>query len=77
MAESLCRAFGDRCRPRVTGAYRLGDVRHVFAATDRAASVLGFRAAVPFEEGIREFAAAPLRVPADRSPAPCPQAVSR
>jgi dTDP-L-rhamnose 4-epimerase len=64
MAEVLCRAFDERHRPRVSGSYRLGDVRHVFAATDRSATVLGFRASVPFEDGIRAFASVPLRGPA-------------
>ena len=47
--------------PVTTGDYRLGDVRHVFAATDRAARELGFRAQEPFDAGIAEFAAATLR----------------
>jgi dTDP-L-rhamnose 4-epimerase len=45
----------------VTGEFRRGDVRHVFAATDRAASALGFRACTTLEEGMRAFAGAPLR----------------
>jgi dTDP-L-rhamnose 4-epimerase len=47
--------------PTVTGAYRLGDVRHVTASPLRAARALGFRAAVPFAEGMAEFASAELR----------------
>jgi dTDP-L-rhamnose 4-epimerase len=47
--------------PRVAGGFRLGDIRHVFADARRAAAVLGFRARVGFEEGMLEFAAAPLR----------------
>jgi len=47
--------------PAVVGGYRLGDVRHVFAATERARSQLGFTASVGFEEGVRDFASAPLR----------------
>ncbi len=47
--------------PVVVGGYRLGDVRHVFASAERAASVLGFRAEVTFEEGMRSFSGAPLR----------------
>lgn len=49
--------------PSVTGEYRASDVRHVFASVERAASVLGFRAEVPFAEGLAEFARAPLREP--------------
>lgn len=46
--------------PVITGQYRLGDVRHIVAAPDKAAKELGFRAAVSFAEGMREFAFAPL-----------------
>jgi dTDP-L-rhamnose 4-epimerase len=41
----------------VTGGYRLGDVRHIVASPARAAASLGFRASVPFEEGLAEFVA--------------------
>jgi dTDP-L-rhamnose 4-epimerase len=47
--------------PVVTGEWRAGDVRHVFASTERAATALGYTAAEDFEAGMREFAAAPLR----------------
>jgi dTDP-L-rhamnose 4-epimerase len=59
MAAALSRAF-DRS-PRVTGQWRGGDVRHVFASAEKAAERLGFRAEEDFEAGMREFAAAPLR----------------
>ena len=45
----------------MTGEYRLGDVRHITASSRRAADELGFRAAVPFAQGVAEFATAPLR----------------
>jgi dTDP-L-rhamnose 4-epimerase len=45
----------------VTGQYRLGDVRHVVASADRARDELGFSARISFEDGVREFATAPLR----------------
>jgi dTDP-L-rhamnose 4-epimerase len=62
MATELGRAFGsDAPEPVVTGAWRAGDVRHVFAAAERASEVLGFRAAVDFADGMREFASAALR----------------
>jgi dTDP-L-rhamnose 4-epimerase len=60
MADLLAAAFGGP-RPVVTGRFRLGDVRHVVAAPDRAAAELGFRAAVTPAAGLREFACAPLR----------------
>ena len=48
----------------VIGGARLGDVRHVVADPARAASLLGFRAAVRFAAGVRAFATDPLRAPA-------------
>lgn len=47
--------------PTVTGHYRAGDVRHIIASPDRAASELGFRAQIRPEVGLRDFASAPLR----------------
>ena len=62
LAAELARAAGGPA-PVVTGDYRLGDVRHVVASAARAAQELGFRAATSFENGVREFATAPLREP--------------
>ncbi|HEX6330162.1 MAG TPA: NAD-dependent epimerase/dehydratase family protein [Actinomycetota bacterium] len=62
MASALAGAFGpDAPRPVVTGEFRLGDVRHVFASPGRAERALGFRARIGFEEGMRAFARSPLR----------------
>jgi dTDP-L-rhamnose 4-epimerase len=61
MAAALTAATGqDALAPVVTGEYRLGDVRHVFASPARAHRELGFRAVVPFGDGMRAFAQAPL-----------------
>jgi dTDP-L-rhamnose 4-epimerase len=60
MATALAETFGGPA-PQVTGAYRLGDVRHVVAAPDRARRDLGFVAGVRFADGMKEFATAPLR----------------
>ncbi len=60
MAAALAEAFGGPA-PVVTGEYRLGDVRHVVAAPERARRELGFAASVPFADGMKEFATAPLR----------------
>jgi dTDP-L-rhamnose 4-epimerase len=69
LASALAVAFGGP-PPVVTGEYRLGDVRHVTASSDRIARELGWRAAVPFARGVGEFAAAPAgRAPAGRVPA--------
>lgn len=62
MADLLAREAGPGApEPRVTGEFRLGDVRHVFADPARAADQLGFRAEIGLEEGMHEFATARLR----------------
>jgi dTDP-L-rhamnose 4-epimerase len=63
MAGALAAASGGPT-PVVTGEFRRGDVRHVFASVQRARDVLGFEATVGLEEGMAEFATAPLRAPA-------------
>jgi dTDP-L-rhamnose 4-epimerase len=60
MAHALTRAF-EGPEPQVTGEWRAGDVRHVFASAEAAAARLGFTAHEDFDAGMREFAAAPLR----------------
>jgi dTDP-L-rhamnose 4-epimerase len=66
MAWALRRAFGPDCpEPVVTGRYRLGDVRHVTASSDRAARLLGFKPTVSFAQGMAELAGAPLRAKAN------------
>ncbi len=62
MAETLADAAGDDApRPLVTGQFRLGDVRHVFASAELAERVLGFKASEDFREGMAEFARSPFR----------------
>ena len=62
MARALGAAHGDgAAAPVVTGQYRLGDVRHVFADPSAAADRLGFAAREDFAAGMAEFARAPLR----------------
>jgi dTDP-L-rhamnose 4-epimerase len=63
MAHALADAAGPEApRPLVTGQYRLGDVRHVFASAERSERELGFKAREDFRAGMAEFANAPLRV---------------
>lgn len=70
MATALAEAFGaspgSPTWPKVTGTYRLGDVRHVFASTQRATDLLGYTSAVNFADGMAEFATAQLREPVQR-----------
>lgn len=61
LAAALAAAYGGPA-PLVTGEYRLGDVRHITASSERVAAELGWRAAIGFDEGVAEFARAPLRV---------------
>jgi dTDP-L-rhamnose 4-epimerase len=62
MAHWLADAAGEGApRPVVTGEWRAGDVRHVFASPRRARDALGFVAEEDFVAGMREFAALPLR----------------
>jgi dTDP-L-rhamnose 4-epimerase len=61
MARAITRAVAPDREPVVTGDWRGGDVRHVFASIAAAANRLGFRAVEEFDAGMREFAAAPLR----------------
>jgi dTDP-L-rhamnose 4-epimerase len=62
MAEALTHAFGSSAAaPEVTGQWRPGDVRHVFATTTRAAELLHFEAQIDFDAGMGEFATAALR----------------
>lgn len=59
-ADALATAIGGPA-PERTGEFRMGDVRHITASADRIRVELGWRAEVGFEEGVREFARAPLR----------------
>jgi dTDP-L-rhamnose 4-epimerase len=61
MASSLGRAIPGAPAPVVTGEWRAGDVRHVFASPAHAAASLGFSAREDFDAGMREFATAELR----------------
>jgi dTDP-L-rhamnose 4-epimerase len=55
LARTVLRVGGWDVPIRVTGAFRVGDVRHAFADTARARQVLGFAATIPLAEGIRRW----------------------
>jgi dTDP-L-rhamnose 4-epimerase len=62
MARALHAAYPEGTpEPKVTGGFRMGDVRHVHASVDRIRETLGFAAEVRFEDGMKEFATAELR----------------
>lgn len=57
IAQELARVMGkERIKPEITGKYRVGDIRHCFADTAKASSILGFTPEVKFEEGLKELA---------------------
>jgi dTDP-L-rhamnose 4-epimerase len=60
MATALAKAYGGP-DPIVTGEYRLGDVRHIVASSQKLHKELGCIAAIEFADGMAEFAKAPLR----------------
>jgi dTDP-L-rhamnose 4-epimerase len=56
MATAMSKEIAPGLPPLVTGAFREGDVRHVFASPRRAEQRLGWTAQISFTEGITEFA---------------------
>jgi dTDP-L-rhamnose 4-epimerase len=60
IASALALALGGDA-PVVTGEYRATDVRHIFASSEKADRVLGLGPRIPFDQGIRDLVAAPLR----------------
>ena len=68
VADALSRAFGMEPNLRITGEFRLGDIRHNYADTSRARDILGHRPGVDLAEGLARFAAwvSDQPLPADR-----------
>lgn len=56
VARTLVELYGIDVPLTVTGAYRVGDIRHNFADTTKAERLLGFKARVSFRDGISKFA---------------------
>ena len=57
VALRLAKVLGSSIEPEITGKYRVGDIRHCFPDLSRTASILGYRAKVTLEEGMRDLAA--------------------
>jgi dTDP-L-rhamnose 4-epimerase len=57
VAKKLRALYGSDVPISVTGAFRLGDIRHNYADLTRARELLGFEPKVAFAEGIERFAA--------------------
>ena len=56
VANALSVQYGRVIPIRVTGEFRVGDIRHNYADLTKARSILGFEPRVSFEEGILAFA---------------------
>lgn len=57
VAQTLVEQYGTDVKIQVTGAYRLGDIRHNYADLSKAGRLLGFTPKVSFNEGIGRFTA--------------------
>lgn len=57
VARALCRAFGAEERIRVTGEFRLGDIRHNVADISRLHQQLNIAPRISLEDGLARFAA--------------------
>lgn len=55
VANSLVSYYGESVPVKVTGAFRLGDIRHNYADLGKAKRLLGFTPRVDFQTGIRRF----------------------
>jgi dTDP-L-rhamnose 4-epimerase len=57
LARRMAAILGkDHIEPRITGDYRVGDIRHCFADISKAREVLGFEPRIGLEEGMAELA---------------------
>ena len=58
IAERIAMVLGkEHIQPKITGRYRVGDVRHCFADITLARQILGYEPQVMLEEGLLQYAA--------------------
>lgn len=55
VAKTLCEKYGINVPLKISGNYRLGDIRHNFADISLAREVLGYTPKWSFEQGIAKF----------------------
>lgn len=55
VAEEIRSFFGSNSLIKVTGAFRMGDIRHNIADVSKLEQVLGFVPGVPFKQGLANF----------------------
>ena len=63
VAHQLIRAYGKEVPVRISGDFRVGDIRHNFADLSKISDILGFEPKVSFNQGIRDFAEWVLQQP--------------
>lgn len=56
VAKTLCNKYGISVPIRISGNYRLGDIRHNFADISLAKKILGFEPQWSFDKGVEMFA---------------------
>lgn len=56
VVEELMRCYGKKVPVEISGMFRIGDIRNNYADITKAESLLGFKAKIPFAEGIEKFA---------------------
>lgn len=57
VVDHLIKSFGIETPTKVTGNFRIGDIRHNFADLEKISTLLGFQPRVDFATGIQLFAA--------------------
>ena len=55
VAESLMKLFGKTVPMKISGNFRLGDIRHNYACLDLIGKTLGFKPSISFEQGLGDF----------------------
>jgi dTDP-L-rhamnose 4-epimerase len=55
VARTIARGLGKAIEPEIAEQYRAGDIRHCYADTRLADELLGFRAEIPFADGMRDL----------------------
>ncbi|HWD86808.1 MAG TPA: NAD-dependent epimerase/dehydratase family protein [Mucilaginibacter sp.] len=55
VVDELTKNYGVPVQSRISGNYRLGDIRHNFADLSKIEKALGFQPKVSFKEGIKKF----------------------
>jgi dTDP-L-rhamnose 4-epimerase len=55
VAELMNAIFGASVELRISGRFRVGDIRHNMADIERISKKLGYKPEVPFEQGLQQF----------------------